>query len=155
MNLIKYLTKMLTRSFAIFILFALTGLQLPKAADAGLLVAVPIEQSLAFQKFSRRSDSELSKLIYLIDCFKFSEIKVLYDDYEYESEEGASYIMGYLRKNYDKGVDAESWVREHIYSSKGSGKINYLIFPDGDVKPARDVFLEELSALNEHLNKKS
>ncbi len=105
-----------------------------------------IEKSEAFQRYSRRPTTELSKLIFLIDRYKNSELKVMYDGHEYTAVESAGYAKTFLSKNYKKGA-ADYWVKNHCYRTEPAGNIIYVKFSDGSKRPLKDILLEDLGRL--------
>ncbi len=125
---------------SVFFLF----LAAPLFADGAALPS--LEKSRAFIQYERRPQSELSKLIYLIDRYKDSELSIFYEGQLYDAATAAKYAKNYLRKNYKKGT-AENWVSRHCYRSTGQGSVIYVHYPDGAKRIMKDVMLEELAFL--------
>lgn len=109
----------------------------------------PREESAAYQQYVKRPRTDLSKLIYLMDRFKGSDFKILFDSNEYQSSEALRYAKTYLAKNYKSNEKAESWLKTHSYRSPTMGKVIYFKFSDSQYQPLRDVLLEELRELED------
>ena len=107
----------------------------------------PPQESNAFKQFQQRPKSELSKLLYLMDRFRNSEFKVVYNGTEYDSKFALKETKKYIAKNY-KNTAAESWIKIHAYRAQGGGDLIYLKDPEGKVYLLRDVLLEELNQLS-------
>ena len=124
--------------------FLLSGLAsfftFPASADS----LSPELQSKAYERYLQRSPSELSKLIYLLERYKDTDIKVIYDGNEYDALEGANYAKRYLAQHYNKKENAEKWLKIHAYRSTPAGNVIYFKFSDGQRRPMLDVLLEEL-----------
>lgn len=111
---------------------------------AGTLTA--IEDSQAFQRYSTRKKSELSKLIYLMDRFKGTGYKVIYDGREYDSDQAALEAKKYIAKNY-KQEPAEDWIRQQAYRSSPGGNVIQVKTPEGQLQLLRDLLMSELDSL--------
>jgi hypothetical protein len=105
-------------------------------------------ESEAYQRYIKRPDSELSKLIYLIDRFVGQDIKVVYDGNEYDAPKAARYAKKYLAQHYDENEQADRWLKIHAYRSSPGGNIIYLKYADGESRVMIDVLLEELQRLH-------
>ena len=92
-------------------------------------------------------DSELGKLIQVIDFYRTQDIKVIYDGNEYTAEWGWRFAREYLTQHIRDLDDAEAWIREHTYRTVRKGNIIYFEYPDGEKVPMRDVFLAKLASL--------
>lgn len=108
----------------------------------------PIQESKAFQQFILKPVSELSKLIYLIDRFGESKIEVQYEDHYYAAPFVGRFVRMFLAAHYAQ-QSADYWLSEHAVTSMHSGKLIWLKFPDGSFKLAREVFANELKALDQ------
>jgi len=126
------------------------GIGITGTVHASEAIFVPIKKSNAYAKFLKRPQSELSKLIFLIDRFQESDVLVIYDGYEHDPGDAALQAKKYLRKNYQNKMDAERWLKVHSYRSD-SGNVMIFKYPDGDTRPVRDVLLEQLDLLVEIL----
>ncbi|MBU3759640.1 MAG: hypothetical protein FGM27_06890 [Candidatus Omnitrophica bacterium] len=105
-----------------------------------------IEDSQAFQRYSVRKKSELSRLLYLMDRFRGSGYKVIYDGLEYDSETAAQESRKFIAKNY-KQEPAVDWIRENAYRSSPGGNVIQVKTPDGTILDLRDVLIDELESL--------
>ncbi len=99
----------------------------------------------ALQKYQKRPQNELSKLIYLMDVFRGSDYKVVYDKMEYDSTAALQTAKNYIAKHYSN-QNALAWVKEHSYRSAG-GQIIYLKSADGKSEILRDALVRELKTL--------
>ncbi len=107
----------------------------------------PFQESAAYKQYTRNPKSELSKLIYLMNRFRDSDLKVLYDGHDYTSDYAIGEAKKYIARNYHK-ENAEKWIKKHAYRAQsGGGDIIYLKYSDGKLRPLRDVLIEELEAL--------
>lgn len=103
------------------------------------------ETSPAYQKYQNRPKTELSKLIYLMDYFRGTEYKVVYDKMEYDSTTALQTAKNYIAKHYTN-ENALTWVKEHSYRSAG-GQIIYLKSPDGKSETLRDALVRQLQVI--------
>lgn len=126
-------------------LIFLAGLLAAAAAQAEPALK-PIKESYAYQQFSRRKATELSKLLYLLDRFKDSEYHVLYDGMEYDAVTALKYARQYVAKHY-RQEKASEWLQKNAYRSVQQGNIIYIKEPDATTRILRDVLLEELQTL--------
>ena len=108
----------------------------------------PIQESKAFKQFVLKPTSELSKLIYLADRFGESKIEVQYEGHYYSAPFVAKTVRIFLAAHYAQQA-ADYWISEYAVTSIPSGKPIWLKFPDGSFKLAREVFINELKALDE------
>lgn len=109
----------------------------------------PVQQSPAFEQYLKRPSTELSKLIFLMDYFKNAEVKVVYDNNEYDSAEALRYAKKYLAKNYKSNENAAKWLKTHANRSQPGGKVIYFKFSDGRSSPILDLLLEKLTTLEQ------
>lgn len=107
----------------------------------------PIEESKAYQQYVLRPQTELSKLIFLIDRFGEADAQVLYENINYPASFSAKFCRAFLPIHY-KQETAEYWVKHWATTSFPSGKPIWLKLPDGSFLRTRDVFLDELAALD-------
>jgi hypothetical protein len=128
------------KTWLLFILI----LSIPSLAGAAVIEAVmpPFQETLAYKQYQKRPKSELSKILYLMDRFKKTSLKVIYDRVEYESDVALKHAKSYVAKHY-KRENAAVWIREHAYRST-SGTVIYVKYPDGEKKLLRDILIEEL-----------
>lgn len=135
----------LMKFFIVFFLASSTLLS-PMGWAASNNAALPAyQESSAYKQYQRRPKNELSKLIYVMDRYKGSDYKVIFNKVEYDSLEALKYAKSYIAKNYKK-EPAESWIKEHAYKSP-SGQVIYLKEPSGKVLPLRDALVKELQPL--------
>ena len=104
--------------------------------------------SAAYRQFLKRRETEMSKLLYLLDRFKEVDFKVLYDGAEYDSAGALREAKKYIGRHYNKKDKAAEWIKRHAYRSEPGGRIIYLKF-SGETQQfvLRDLLLEELEAL--------
>lgn len=107
----------------------------------------PLPSSKAFELYQKRPKSEFSKLLFLMDRFRHSEAKLVYDGREFEPREALKTVKSYIAKHYDRKTPAKNWVHEHAYRAEGSGNIIYLKFEGEDKQVLRDVLVAELEKL--------
>jgi len=116
------------------------------------ILNTPIEQSEAYTRFSKRTQSELSKLLYLIDRFQEADAKAVYNGNYYEAGESEVFARKYLKQNYD-GENAKRWIKKHCYRSKKSNELLYFRYADGEMYLMRDALLDELGVLEFRIGK--
>lgn len=126
------------------LLIALSGISAPAPAQP-LEGLEPYAESFAYKQYSMRPKNELSKLYYLMDRYRGSDLKVVFNGSEYESRQALGYAKSYLMKNYKK-ENALNWIKLHAYRSP-SGQVIYLKTLDGKNLVLRDVLIKELEAL--------
>jgi hypothetical protein len=107
----------------------------------------PLEESSAYRQFSRRPSSELTKLLYLIDRFKDTQVIVVYDGANYEAREAARIAKKFLMSNYKKET-AEFWVRKYCFRSESANRWILFKAPDGSAGKAGEILLAELELLH-------
>lgn len=109
----------------------------------------PASESEAYERFKRRkSKTELSKLLYLMDRFKVADFKVRYAGSWYDATWAMKQARSYLKRYYD-GEDSSEFVHKHAYRPRFGDGIVYLKLADGEVRLLRDALLEELEILNQ------
>lgn len=113
----------------------------------------PIEDTPAYRQFSRRPSSELTKLLYLIDRFKDTQVIVVYNGANYQAPEAARIAKKFLMSNY-KRETAEFWIRKYCFRSEPANRWILFKAPDGSVGKAGEILLSELKLLDS-LNKKA
>ena len=110
----------------------------------------PIQDSKAYKQFILKPTNELSKLIYLVDRFGESKIEIQYEDHYYSAAFVGKVVRIFLATHYSQET-AEHWISEWAVTSIPSGKPIWAKFPDGNFKLARELFREELKALDQTL----
>ncbi len=109
--------------------------------------SAPPTQSQAYKQFSGRPYSELSKIIYLIDRFGDTEVEILYDGHYYKARFVKQVARWFLFHRYKKET-AEQWIQVWCHKSAFSGNLIWVKLPDKSMRPAREVLLAELKALD-------
>lgn len=109
----------------------------------------PLEDSPAYRQFSRRPPSELTKLLYLIDRFRDTQVTVVYNGSNYDAREAARIAKKFLMSNYKKET-AEFWVRKYCFRSEPANRWILFKAPDGSVAKAGEILLAELQRLDRH-----
>ncbi len=108
---------------------------------------VPIRESKAYERFSKRTLCDASKLIYLIDRFADSEIKIVYDQQNYETAFVGTVARWFFARNYRKQTPRD-WIMNWCNVSVITGRLIYVKLPDGRMLLARDVLLNEIDEIN-------
>lgn len=93
-------------------------------------------------------DSELSKLLYIINEHKDGDFEVVFDGRHYKAGWGAQFARQYLNRNGSSIEDAETWIKRYCYRSPREGEVILFAYSDGKQVPMRDVFLDSLAQLN-------
>ena len=134
----------------VFLLFLLTpiifsGIERPAVSDDSL---PPLQESEAYRRYASRTKVEFSKLLYLMDRLWGTPFKVVYDGTTYDTNFPKAKILIYFFQHY-RMEKADQWIRTRTYRSVPENNIVYLKYPNGKLRPARDVLLEELDRLNQ------
>lgn len=108
----------------------------------------PIRESKAYKKFSTRTYSEFSKILYLIDRFSDSKIAINYDDQTYTAAFATTVARWFLSRNYKKQT-AREWVKQWCNKSILMSKPIYVKLPDGQFRLSREVLMEEIENLEQ------
>lgn len=112
----------------------------------------PIKDSFAYKQFMNRKDqSDLSKLIYLIDRFSGTDIQVVYDGISYKSAFAAGVAKWFLARKYSKETVNE-WILKWCNRTILAGNLIWVKFPDGATKLSREVLTNEVKALEKLLS---
>ncbi|MBU3758673.1 MAG: hypothetical protein FGM27_01945 [Candidatus Omnitrophica bacterium] len=106
----------------------------------------PLEESFAYQQFSKRVYNDLSVLIYLIDRFKEARIKINYDGNYFEASLAANVAKWFLKLRYS-GETPEQWIRRWCDTGVVSGKTIWVQDAYGEFKMSREVLSDELRFL--------
>ena len=104
-----------------------------------------IEESSAYQAFKKRPVNDCSRLIYLIDHFKESDLEINYDGYYYKAPFAAAIARAFLAANYRRET-VPQWIMKWCNTTIG-GHLIYVKFPDGKHRLSRDVLLDESKSL--------
>ncbi len=153
LNAAKFIfTAMTLGLFMVPVWAALAGAEAPSVKSISLPPGAeplaPVESSEAFKRYQNRKKSELSKLIYLMDRFRGTGYKVIYDGVEYTSDQAAQESRKYIAKNY-KQEEALQWVRNNAYRSNPGGNVIQVKTPQGEVQLLRDLLITELENLRQ------
>lgn len=105
-----------------------------------------VRESGAFQQYKKRSPSELSRILYLIERFKGTKVEVLYDGTFYKADVAVPIARWFLAVNYKKQT-AEEWVKQYCTSTIFYGNPIRVKLPDSTFRTSRDLLLEELADL--------
>lgn len=93
-------------------------------------------------------DPEYTKLSALIDKYKTADLQVVAEGLQSEPVEFLELAKDYLRRRYEAGESAASWVKKNCCQTR-EGHTLYFKYPDGSTQTMRDVFLEELGVFSE------
>lgn len=107
-----------------------------------------MKDSKAYKRFITRPLSERSKLLYMIDRFTDSKIKIVYDGVYFDPGVVGPIARWFLSRHYNKEA-AEKWVMMWCNTSVPEGNLIWVQLPQGQFRLGRDILLEELKALNE------
>ena len=110
----------------------------------------PIDESTAYQQYQTRPVSELSKIIYLVDRFVDSKIQIKYDDHYYSAPFTARVARWFVSIRY-KNETAKDWILKWCNTSVPAGNLIWVKFPDGHFRLAREILLNELTALEKKM----
>ena len=106
-----------------------------------------LEESKAYQQYKLRPAGERSKLLYLIDRFTDSDVKIVYDGEYFEALTAGRIARWFLSRNY-KNESAEKWIMRWCNTSILENNLIWVRLPDGRFRLSREILLEELAALN-------
>lgn len=106
----------------------------------------PVRESEAYRLYKKRPPSELSRIIYLIDRCKGTELQVLYDGSFYTAEIAVPIARWFLSVYYRRQT-AEQWVKQYCTSTIPYGNPIRVKLPDNTFRLSRDFLLEDLAAL--------
>jgi hypothetical protein len=119
------------------------------AAQALPYAHVPVFEekvTLAYQQYKKRPASELSKLIYLGDLLKQSDLVIIHAGQTYVPRTIAPLVTMYVRMNYKKET-AKAWIAKHAYRNGPSYSMLYVKDAQGKLTLLRDFLLKELQSL--------
>lgn len=136
------------------VLIAMTCLLLKTTAltaegKATLYPGFPIlRESKAYKKFSIRTYSEFSKILYLIDRYSDSQILINYEDQNYTAAFSTTVARWFLSRNYKKQT-AREWIKQWCSKSIFANKPIFVKLPDGKFLLAREILEAELTELEQ------
>ena len=113
----------------------------PKPSFCFLKTNRPVVQPVNPQK--DKTAGELPKLLAVMEQFRNTSFKVIFDGIEYDIDLAVKKTKQLIRKHFRSGK-AEIWVKNYLYRSPAKREIIYLKYPDGDLRPLRDVIIERL-----------
>ena len=131
--------------FGCFTFFSRIAQSSPPPFDADLS---PIEDTKAYKMFLMRPYSELSKIVFLIDRFKESKVKVVYDDIYFDAAFAARVAKWFLSQHYRK-ENAREWIMLYCNQSLVDHKLIWVADEKGGFKLSREVLLSALQELEE------
>ncbi len=104
---------------------------------------------------SAKTQTELGKLLSIIDYYRQADLQVIFNDNTYSSEWGWRQARAYLAQNgLAEEEDAAQWIQKHAYRTT-DGNIIYFLYPDGSQVTMRDAFLGQLAVINQQNNGES
>lgn len=93
-----------------------------------------------------KTPTEIGKLFQVLSLYRTKDCQVIYNGNLYEITKMVDRARHFVASQY-RGEGAQAWVWRYLYRTPDEGKIMYLVFPDGQRRLLRDVFLEELNRL--------
>jgi len=89
---------------------------------------------------------ELAKLLFVVERYRDSNFKVIYDGTEYHVNSAVAQVRSYLQRNYHS-ERAEVWIKKYLFLSPTHGEVIVLKSPEGRKRPLRDALLDDLRKL--------
>jgi hypothetical protein len=129
----------------VFLLILVMGTTLGGISFLGNFLPGVAQASAA--KPQDKSLQELSKLLSVLEQFRNTSLKVIFDGIEYDINLAVKRAKQLIRKHFRSGP-ASIWVKNNLYLSPFKREVIYLKFPDGGMRPLRDVILERLQRLH-------
>lgn len=126
---------------------AVLWLALPRPAAAFDADMPPIEESRAYNQYSLRPDTILSRLVYLIDRFSEARIQVVYDGISYPASVAGPFARWFLGVRYE-GQTEKEWIKQYCDKSIFTGQKIWVKDAHGAFAEGSKVLLEELETLN-------
>ena len=112
--------------------------------------SVPIDNDEAFQTYLKTSRSEVDKVNYLFKrVTSAKDLTYYHDDNTYTWLEAYRGGMWLLRNRYKGGMDARTFIRDHVWFSETSGKPHLVEFPDRTIQIGYYVLMNELELLEQ------
>ena len=106
----------------------------------------PLEESRAFHEYALRPESDLSRLIYLIDRFKEAKIDIVYGGLTVQPQFAAGIAKWFLSKQYE-GQTARQWIIQWCSETVPSGEVIWVRDSQGKYVASRALLFEELEKL--------
>lgn len=107
----------------------------------------PIQESPAYKQFRQKPQSELSKMMYLIQRFKNLNVEIQYNSHRYRIREISPLIMAYVFANFDRKGTAREWVIANASYSRTKRNPILVHLQDGSHERASELLLRELEIL--------
>lgn len=117
---------------------------------------VPIENTEAFRQLMKSPQNDVS-----IQTYLFARLKAAQDLQYYRDGQWYSWLEAYrggmwlMRNRYQKGQDARTFIKNHVWRSEATGQAHLVKFPDGSIHEAYYVLLNELDLLEQTLRSAS
>ena len=134
--------------FVFFECFAFSSRMVQSAPPPFDPALSPLEDAKAYKMFLMRPYSELSKIVFLIDRFKESKVKVVYDDIYFDAAFAARVAKWFLSQHYRK-ENAREWIMLYCNQSLVDHKLIWVADEKGGFKLSREVLLSALQELEE------
>ena len=129
-----------------FAILALTVFSPPSRAALAGPVSPPLKETRAFRRYVRGPQSDLAKLLCLIDRFRDTDVQVIYQGHPYDASTAIQFARGYLARNY-KNQKPDRWIKANVTLRGFDGRMPEFKFSTGKSRPVVDVLLEELNLL--------
>lgn len=105
-----------------------------------------IKESDAYQKLRTRPATDHSKLLYLIDRYEDSDIKIRYNGYLFDSGFSAYVARWFLSRQY-RGETPKEWVVKYCDKSLIKEEPIWVKLPNGEFAQSKPVLFAEIEAL--------
>ncbi len=105
-----------------------------------------VEETRAFEQYRSRPQSELSKMIYLIDRFGETNAEVIYAGKTFKTGMVARVARWFIKTHYND-EKAKGWINKWCYRTIPSGELVWVKGRDGSYFSARDILLADLGRL--------
>lgn len=89
---------------------------------------------------------ELAKLLFVVERYRDSNFKVIYDGAEHDMNSTIPSARVYVQRNYN-GERAETWIKKYLYHSPTRDQVIVLKSPEGRERSLRDALLDDLRKL--------
>lgn len=103
-------------------------------------------QPTTYTEVAEQPQEQIPALFKALDVYKNKDYKVIYDGHEYNVSIAFAKAKQYINNHY-KNEELEPWLKTHLYRSKSGGQIIYMKYPNGSLRPLRDVIVETLHTL--------
>ncbi|MBI2166698.1 MAG: hypothetical protein HYU34_00430 [Candidatus Omnitrophica bacterium] len=133
------MTAMLQGTVKVLPKWIMTGVLAVGLTTAGIFVG----REIVLQP---KTPTEIAKLFKVVALYQKSPCKIVYNGNTFEFGKLVDRARHYIVSCY-RGEGAQAWAQRYLYRTPDEGKVMYLVFPDGQRRLLRDVFLEELNRL--------